>query len=116
MTLVDVLAATAILAATVVTLAPLASDAHAGIDRARTGLQVRAALSTLPVPRTVAGEQAHSSLPPGCRLRWRSEPLPLAGDRADVPPARLVILQVIGGEGSGRVLAERVVPVLRVGP
>lgn len=118
MTLVDVLAALAIIAATVATLAPLAVDARTSCERSSAALQLRATLSTLAPPKSPAGERTDTALPDGCRLRWSSAPLPIAAGRnAAAATGRLLTVQVIRGVGPAeRVEAERSLPVLHEAP
>lgn len=112
MTLVDVLAALAIIAATVTTLAPLAVDARAAGERSLAALQLRAALSAIAPPREPAGERTDSALPDGCRLRWSSAPLPVAAGSV-AATARLLTMQVVRGQGPAeRIEAERSLPIL----
>jgi hypothetical protein len=114
MTLVDVLAAVAIIAATVTTLAPLAVDARASSERSHAALRLRATLSALAPPKEPAGERTDAALPEGCRLRWSSTPLPVAaGSSAPVSTGRLLTMQVVRGRGPAeRVEVERSVPML----
>ncbi len=114
MTLVDVLAALAIIAATVTTLAPLAVDARASSERSQAALQLRAVLSALAPPKEPAGERTDASLPDGCRLRWSSSPLPVAtGSSKPASTGLLVTMQVVRGLGPAeRIEAERSVPML----
>jgi hypothetical protein len=109
MTLVDVLAAIAILAATVTILAPLTIDARAGVNRSIDALALHATLSRLQPPMTQEGEADNPALPAGCRLRWRSRSLSIAADSGS---ARLLSMQVVRGLGADElILAERFVPL-----
>ena len=112
MTLVDVLAAVAIIAATVTTLAPLAVDARTSRERSHAALRLRATLSAMAPPKELAGERADPALPDECRLRWSSVPLPVAAG-SSASTGRLLTMQVVRGLGPAeRIEAERMIPLL----
>jgi len=117
MTLVDVLAGIAILASTVLILAPMAADARAAHERTALSMQAQAVLIDTAPPVTPSGERSLAE-PAGCRLRWSSELLEVApGDRQAMVPSRSLRCQIVSGNGeTPTVLAERMIPQLGVAP
>ena len=114
MTLVDVLAGIAILAGTVLILAPLSADAHAAHARTRLRVDAHFALLDLAPPTTASGTLPVTQ-PPGCVLRWTTQPAQTAaGGRGGILPARCVVMQILASpDPTAAVLAERF--VLRTG-
>ncbi len=113
MTLVDFLAGIAILAGSIVIMAPLATDARASQERTRLRLLAATAIRAEPPPSTPSGSRPIAAMPDGT-LRWTTDLVMIAGSPGTSPPAAYdTTLQITTGEGEHvLVLAERRIPRL----